>query len=455
MAINLNPNQYAAQFSAFVKFAGNNNQGFVARIEKQKPELNLIDPDNPGKLVGPDGQARNIVAKSWDGSGLVLRGKDSRSVNNAVRDLFLETILGVCGAETTENLPQSVRDAMKLEDFDGKGHPLTARRIKAVTKAVQEHLGLTEAAGTFASGSSPAVGKLQHLVMTAPCIPADVTKPIDKMAAFSTTLRENTAKEFATTVPHVIGKDYITDGKIDFNKVHLQFQKDYHRGMQIYVTDDKGRTELERGYEEGRDGLVRFITGGKNDTFDNVSESVKRQTFVLMSILNQFSSTTIMGAFIKTVKSENSAFTFSDDHGAAGTNMDFTLTRKSNGDIQITLNQRNGCAVATVIDEQGSHVIPVDSDTSCCHVVMDFVLTSDKLESVANGDWSKFNYEAFHNQTGDAAEQMEHVPEELRLDIEVTSASAHFDLNAPKVDPYEQQAREALKAFNERNGIKA
>ena len=46
---------------------------------------------------GPDGRPRNIAAKEWDGYAQFWRGKDSRTVNNEVRALFLRTILGVCG----------------------------------------------------------------------------------------------------------------------------------------------------------------------------------------------------------------------------------------------------------------------------------------------------------------------------------------------------------------------
>jgi hypothetical protein len=457
MAIELNANQYAAQFSAFVKFAGHNNQGFVARIEKQKPDNKLLDPDNPGKLVGTDGQARNIVAKSWDGSKNVFRTKGSRSVNNEVRELFLKTILGVCGAKKVEDLPQSVQDVLKIEDFDGKGHPLTARRIKAVTKAVQEHLGLSEAAGAFVSGSSPAASKLQHLVMTAPCIPADVTDPIQKAAVFSTKLRENTDKQIAIGVSYLIGKDYVSDGKINFEKVHDQFNKDYHRGMKIYVGDGKGRKELDRGYEEGRDGLVKFITGEKNATFEGASDSVKRQTVVMMSIINQFASSSIMHAFMETVEREDGAFVYGDQATEAGTNMDFTLTRKSNGDIQITMSQDNGCRVLTVNDENGGGVFYMDGATSCCRVGLDIILSPDRLESVADGDWSKFDYGAFYEagrgKDGNADNQIARVPEGLRLDMEVTSASAHFDLNAGE-NPLDKAYEDAMKAREQAGGMK-
>jgi hypothetical protein len=128
MAINLNVEKYGAQFQMFAAFADQHkNPDFVVRIEGQKPGA---------PLAGLDGEPRRIVAKDWDGSGQVWRLKGSRDVNNEVRALFMQTILAVCGAKSKEELPLSVREVLKGGDFDGKGRPLTVRRIKAVTNAV-------------------------------------------------------------------------------------------------------------------------------------------------------------------------------------------------------------------------------------------------------------------------------------------------------------------------------
>ena len=55
--------------------------------------------------------------------------------NNAVRTAFLKSVSDVYGDE--DHIPESVRKAMKASDFDGKGHPLTARRIRATMDAIR------------------------------------------------------------------------------------------------------------------------------------------------------------------------------------------------------------------------------------------------------------------------------------------------------------------------------
>ena len=62
--------------------------------------------------------------------------------------------------------------------------------------------------------------------------------------------------------------------------------------------------DVREDYEKARDKLVRFITGNDEDTFKDASESVKRQTGLLMSFLTQYTATSIMSGFMDTVERE-------------------------------------------------------------------------------------------------------------------------------------------------------
>ena len=71
--------------------------------------------------------------------GNIGRTKEAKGKNDAVRTLFSDTIKGMFGVSDMEDLPDSVKAAMKLNDY-GKGKPLTARRIRAVQTAVDQYL---------------------------------------------------------------------------------------------------------------------------------------------------------------------------------------------------------------------------------------------------------------------------------------------------------------------------
>lgn len=124
-------------FRAFVNFANAN--------ANNADTLACIQGDAPGGLLDPDGKARTIVAKTDDDRIKSLRknqffnrNDDQKALNNSVRDLFKETVLKVCGVDDIDKLPPSVLAVMRKGDYGvNGGHPLSVRRILAVTSAIK------------------------------------------------------------------------------------------------------------------------------------------------------------------------------------------------------------------------------------------------------------------------------------------------------------------------------
>jgi len=116
-----------AQFQAFTRFAASvADKGTALKAE--------VD------LKREDGTPRQIVAKGYDGWGKICRDENSKNINNDIRSLFKATVLGMFGVDDFEALPETVRKAMKTDDYGTvdrpSGKPLTARRIIAVSKAI-------------------------------------------------------------------------------------------------------------------------------------------------------------------------------------------------------------------------------------------------------------------------------------------------------------------------------
>ena len=104
---------YSANFQKFVDFA---NKAYATKGE-----------DTVARFSGmPKGDYKGTFASFF-------RTADMKTANDQVRDLFRQTIADMFGGE--RNIPDIVRDNMKLEDF-GKGKPLTARRINLVRVAI-------------------------------------------------------------------------------------------------------------------------------------------------------------------------------------------------------------------------------------------------------------------------------------------------------------------------------
>ena len=132
---------YSANFQKFVDFA---NKAYATKGE-----------DTVARFSGmPRGDYKGTFAS-------FMRTADMKTANDQVRDLFRKTIADMFGGE--RNIPDVVRDNMKLEDFN-KGKPLTARRIKQVASAIEILAG-----GMFQSAAS--VGKAKSMGYVASELP--------------------------------------------------------------------------------------------------------------------------------------------------------------------------------------------------------------------------------------------------------------------------------------------
>lgn len=126
--------------------------------------------------VGQDtGGISTIEAKKkFDFIGHIARSADSRDENNAVRNLFKETVIAMFGGKNKDDvscIPEEVLKAMKLDDYGGKGKPLTARRIRAVNTAVGRYVegraGLVEQKLAEQMGVRAVDDNLKGLIRTA------------------------------------------------------------------------------------------------------------------------------------------------------------------------------------------------------------------------------------------------------------------------------------------------
>lgn len=115
-----------AQFRQFVQFAESQANSAkseaVARVTGERDAL-------AGRTITAAGNDRVHHWYNYRGE----RSAANATENNDVRALFRETVFSMFGGE--DKVPESVKTAMKLADYD-QGKPLTARRIIAVRDAV-------------------------------------------------------------------------------------------------------------------------------------------------------------------------------------------------------------------------------------------------------------------------------------------------------------------------------
>ena len=146
MAINLDN----AQYGKFVQFAQEQMRaGNATAIARDGGEV-----PGGGPLAG-----HSIAAATGDKVAPLWRSADNKNANNATRDLFRQTIVDMFDGEA--NIPASVRNAMKMEDY-GQGKPLTARRILAV-KTELDRIAAGNAAFNASIARAISDGRMERL----------------------------------------------------------------------------------------------------------------------------------------------------------------------------------------------------------------------------------------------------------------------------------------------------
>lgn len=82
----------------------------------------------------------SLKAGKGDFRGNVFRDAGQIATNNSIRNEFRKAVAAIFKGE--ENIPHEVEAAMKKADFDGKGRPLTARRIRATLAQIKTLVNL-------------------------------------------------------------------------------------------------------------------------------------------------------------------------------------------------------------------------------------------------------------------------------------------------------------------------
>ena len=263
MAIGLNPT-----LDQFVNWA---NQAGIGKTD-------LV---HATKAQGATGDAKiAIVGNTGDGIGFFAsrrRSADTRDMNNATRELFKKAVMDLFHAKTIDEVPKSVRDKMKLGDYDGKGHPLSAHRIRSVAKAAK----LALAAQGFAVSGSGEVATIIKRTLNA------------KMATLHGTKNEKTIalkNEIDQTAKNRYNMFFALDMKDMQNGTGSQFYKDHVR-LPVAPTFKIGNETLTFNSDtpigEKQDIIAKFVRKDRNAKFADLKGADLNKAYAVMSIIAQ------------------------------------------------------------------------------------------------------------------------------------------------------------------------
>ena len=422
MAINLNIEKYGDQFRAFVNFANAN--------ANNADTLACIEGDEPGGLLDPDGNVRSIVAKT-DGDKIkpyknlfFSRKNDQKALNNSVRSLFKETVLKVCGVVRIEDLPPSVRAVMRKSDYDNDGHPLSVRRIRAVTDAIR----------VLDAGPIPIAGDGAGVVRDALMAGSGLERA--KHPGFE--LKKRMARCAVASVQTLAAKGMAhfkgRDGEINLDGYTDTFQMDIKRQFPIRFN---GGPEIHAlGAAKARDAYVDFLTDGEVKTYAEADDRTKIKANALMMLTAQG----ISGCAMKAVGNAFDAdgiMSRVTPGGNGGGRIDYiNVTKDEAGNITIQSDTTFNAPTLIVMDgKKMPRTFMCDGDSSMAYHLK-VTVDAESLDRFAGADWKNFDREAIRaieNEEGRPhrlEEAANALPEDTKLKVDV---DVSFGINIDNV----------------------
>ena len=233
------------------------------------------------KTQGTTGDAKiAIVGNTGDGIGFFAsrrRSADTKEMNNATRELFKQAVMDLFGAKTIDGVPKSVRDKMKLCDYDGEGHPLSAHRIRSVAKAANSAL----AAKAFAvSGTSEAAPVFKGAINA-------------KLATFPGSRSEKAValkNEIDRIAKNRFNLFFADDMKDSQDGTQTQFAKDHMRMVvtpKFKIGNETVTFDNETSLEDKKDIIAKFVRKDMNARFADLDGADRNKAYAVMSFIGQ------------------------------------------------------------------------------------------------------------------------------------------------------------------------
>lgn len=268
-----------------------------------------------GDIDGGIRSGRKIKEAEGDGLKKLFRADNLQRENNMARKLFRQSVVEIFGGES--KIPKSVKDAMRLKDYD-QGKPLTVRRILAVKAAIDVYaaraadaLDRAKEAATQAlfygnennpvspekraqidraeeyeqedreaylkktvAGNGRGANKVRAVFSGA--MPPPVFNPADK---FKSEMSNNARGIINRTLCRKL-KGGGFDGYRDAN-----FQ--YNLANQRIGVTLPGGAELSQNPDEAYNKLASFITKGAKSTVDALDGHERRKFLILISLMDE------------------------------------------------------------------------------------------------------------------------------------------------------------------------
>ena len=338
------------------------------------------------KTQGATGDAKiTVAANKNDGIGFAAwrrRGADVKDLNNATRKLFMQAVMDLFGAKTINDIPKSVRDKMKLDDYDGEGHPLSAHRIRSVANAARIALAYR---AFSVSGSGEAATMLKGVV-NAKMATLQGSKS-EKAVALKNEMDRRTKKSF--------NLGFATDMKELQGNVGSQFSKDHNRPHLVpkfKVGNETLTFDGKTPFGEKQDIIAKFVKKDMNATFADLKGADLNKAYAVMAIYAQRFAIAILDGITNSLAATPTSLApiqFIQSNDASKSTLEFSFGDDGAFCVHFTNLYDN-----PQIMKNGEHFRRVFGECntgSSVNIVADVKIDADEFEKLANTDYTQFD----------------------------------------------------------------
>ena len=318
------------------------------------------------------------------------RTERQQQLNNETRELFKQMVIDIFGT-SIDDVPKSVRSAMELSKFDGKGRPLTARRIMAVNKAI---LSAMKGVNKLLGLSGAAAGNIAMIVARGSGILA-ADNPANELQLRS---NRHAKAQVMTHIVNEMSKTILEHSRIEAQTGallvgrDLQFDKDIVRNENITLKGKKMTSDPVKA----RDELVQFITGRKRATFNDADNQTKLKVCILMGIVQQGTfgcGISAIGAAFDPNGSISRITPGSVTHEGSKVMQTFALTKDKQGNITIAAKIRYTAPVQLGLRDGENHFFmkKTDAKESYLEYKTEIKLSVADMDKLSLADWQHFD----------------------------------------------------------------
>lgn len=322
-----------------------------------------------------------------DGIGIFAsrqRSDDIKSMNNATRKRFMKAVMNMFNAKTIDDVPESVRSKMKLGDYDGKGHPLSARRIRAVATAIQNAL----AAKAF-NVSGRGAG-------------ADVFKRIinAKLDAMPGTKKQNLVtlkSDMDRIAKNRFNMFFAVDMKDFQTGQESQFEKDEFRMMfvpKLKVGDEILTFNSNTPFGEKKDIVAKFVMKDKSAKFSDLQGADLNKAYAVMTIMSQHNGMCMLDGVVKGLAPDlnEAPLQFGNETHRPAAISSMEMSFDEDGSLRVHYDDVRDAPNLTQYTDQGTILYVHHAPGSSVTITTDIEITAQEFDEISKKDYKEFDY---------------------------------------------------------------